>query len=544
MVYHKQKWGGSISDWDYEIDYLKTFATERYNFMPVYLIDFFKINLAVANIKVSVSAPNTGYINLNNVNVNSSDTLQMFQNLPYTISAIPADGYAFKQWNIKTQFSSTENPITKGSTWKYYDSGTNLTTTWTAENFDDSSWATDSAQFGYGDGDEKTVVSYGADASNKYITTYFRKTITIADTTGLKKVKMSLLCDDGAVIYINGNEVARYNMPTGSINYNTFASSAATENIYVDFAIDPTVFKNGNNTISVEIHQNAVNSSDLSFDMDLTLSKIISGIEYSSNQSTISDTATSDLNFIAVFEPKTPVSNIFINEISAKNSGVNDNYGNSDDWFEIYNGGTDTLNLTGLYVTDNFSHPDKFKIRTKGEENNMIAPTGYKVFWADEQEHQGSNHCSFKLSGDGERIGIYQIIGKDTLAIDTISYGLQKDLFTWGRYPDGSANFTFMNIITPNDSNQNNTVTDNTNLAANHSGLRIYPNPTTTYIYVELPNYKGAFNYTVYNSVGKTVLTGAIEDSVINCSILTPGVYIITVKTDSNNYTGKIMIRK
>ena len=67
-----------------------------------------------------------------------------------------------------------------GSTWKYLANGSNQGTAWTAIGFNDGSpWLSGPAELGYGDGDEATVVSYGSNASNKYVTTYFRKTISI-----------------------------------------------------------------------------------------------------------------------------------------------------------------------------------------------------------------------------------------------------------------------------------------------------------------------------------------------------------------------------
>src|SRR5439155_21294515 len=82
-----------------------------------------------------------------------------------------------------------------------------------------------------------------------------------------------LLRDDGGVVYLNGTEVFRSNMPTGTIAYATLASSSAlpqdeTTNFYVKF-IDPTVMRAGSNVVAVEIHQNAVTSSDISFDFAL-----------------------------------------------------------------------------------------------------------------------------------------------------------------------------------------------------------------------------------------------------------------------------------
>ena len=86
-------------------------------------------------------------------------------------------------WNFTVLAAPTgpQTLLAYGSSWKYLDNGTNHGTAWRATGFSDAGWSTGNAQLGYGDGDEATVVSYGSNASNKYVTTYFRKTITAAD---------------------------------------------------------------------------------------------------------------------------------------------------------------------------------------------------------------------------------------------------------------------------------------------------------------------------------------------------------------------------
>src|SRR5258705_10819606 len=119
----------------------------------------------------------------------------------------------------------TDTQVNTGALWKYHDNGSNQGTAWRATNFNDASWATGNAELGYGDGDEATVVSYGSNASNKYVTTYFRKSFTVSNPSDYLSMTLDLIRDDGAVIYINGTEVYRNNMPTGTISYTTFAST-------------------------------------------------------------------------------------------------------------------------------------------------------------------------------------------------------------------------------------------------------------------------------------------------------------------------------
>ncbi len=153
------------------------------------------------------------------------------------------------------------------SSWKYLDDGSDQGTAWSGASFNDKTWKTGQAELGYGDDDEATVVLYGNDASNKHLTTYFRKTISIANAADYQSFTASVKMDDGVVVYVNGREVYRSNLPEGAIAYNTEALKAYSA---VDiFTIKASDFTNGNNVIAAEVHQSSPSSSDKSFDLRL-----------------------------------------------------------------------------------------------------------------------------------------------------------------------------------------------------------------------------------------------------------------------------------
>lgn len=158
-----------------------------------------------------------------------------------------------------------------GSSYKYLDNGSNQGTTWKNTGFNDASWLTGTAQLGYGDGDESTVVSYGTNAKKKYITTYFRKVVAVSNPASYSNFTLGLKRDDGAVVYLNGTEIFRSNMPTGTISYTTKASSSAADdgNTVQSLNVAATAFINGNNTLAIEVHQFNTNDPDLSFDLSL-----------------------------------------------------------------------------------------------------------------------------------------------------------------------------------------------------------------------------------------------------------------------------------
>jgi len=175
-------------------------------------------------------------------------------------------------WNFTTTPPPSGGPATLvafGSSWKYLDNGTNQGTAWRAATFSDAAWASGNGQLGYGDGDEATVVSFGSNATTKYITTYFRKTISVSNPSNFASISGSVKRDDGIAIYVNGTEVYRNNLAAGA-GYTTLATLAGDDGATAQaFSFSPSVFISGNNVIAVEIHQNAANSSDISFDLQL-----------------------------------------------------------------------------------------------------------------------------------------------------------------------------------------------------------------------------------------------------------------------------------
>ncbi len=157
--------------------------------------------------------------------------------------------------------------IYPGSVWRYYDAGMEPAlqsgVTWIQPTYDVSLWNMGPAQLGYGDGDETTVISSAT------LTAYFRQSFTVNDVNDYSGLNLQLTYDDGAVVYLNGIEIWRVNMPAGNITYNTFASSGSGDNAMASITT-PNTLVNGTNVLAVEIHQHASNSSDISFDFSLS----------------------------------------------------------------------------------------------------------------------------------------------------------------------------------------------------------------------------------------------------------------------------------
>ncbi|QJC50498.1 hypothetical protein HGI30_02095 [Paenibacillus albicereus] len=148
--------------------------------------------------------------------------------------------------------------------------------------YDDAAWDSGAAPLGYPVraetatsrfGGIATTIGYGGSSSNKYLTTYFRKTVQLSGAADYKRFVGSFGVDDGMVLYVNGTEIARYNMPEGPISYSTLSVEGKSAPLSF-YDVDLTdklagVVKEGANEIAVEVHQQSRSSSDLYFDMEL-----------------------------------------------------------------------------------------------------------------------------------------------------------------------------------------------------------------------------------------------------------------------------------
>ena len=163
--------------------------------------------------------------------------------------------------------TTSEALIASGSKWRYSDTGKSPGDNWTSVDFPDDAWKEGAAQLGYGDDDEKTKIN---SAPESYPTYYFRRSFESKDPGKLKPQVLRLLRDDGAIVYLNGKEIVRSNLPDGPVDHDTFAESATpSERGYYVFDLDPANLVAGKNVLAVEVHQSSAQSSDVSFDLEL-----------------------------------------------------------------------------------------------------------------------------------------------------------------------------------------------------------------------------------------------------------------------------------
>ena len=144
---------------------------------------------------------------------------------------------------------------------------------------------------------------------------------------------------------------------------------------------------------------------------------------------------------------------IVINEVLAANTNLNyDGFGEQDDWIEFYNRSNDTLQMSGMFLTNDSLNPTKHQIGKNSEEWTKINPKSYALYWLDNDPEQGQRHISFAIKKKGGYLSLYD---RDTNLIDHLAFGEQTDNISFGRITADSLDLAFFRTPTPNHKNTN-----------------------------------------------------------------------------------------
>lgn len=166
--------------------------------------------------------------------------------------------------------------------WSYLDDGKDLGAGWAAAP-DTAAWKKGPAPLGFGDDVSETdptlplatEVGFGPDEDNKHMTTYMVTSFDAPSLEGYLGLEVYVHVDDGAVVYLNGEELFRAGIAEGDVDYNTKAKFKPKEETFVIALEDIKGLKEGANLLAAEVHQDGGDSSDLWFEMGLVAVKEI-----------------------------------------------------------------------------------------------------------------------------------------------------------------------------------------------------------------------------------------------------------------------------
>jgi hypothetical protein len=315
-------------------------------------------------------------------------------------------------------FSARSEPIlSMNSTWRYF-KGTSEASSpvaaWRNVGFDDSSWLTGAAPFYYenepGSANAYTGNTDLTDMFNGYTCIFMRQEFIVTNLAQIAQLQLTALSDDGFIAWINGVEVARFNMPSGNIAYNASSSPALSEPVPLqnDALSDPQNYLvAGTNVIAIQAFNSSKGASS-----DFLI------------WATLSTSATATWG------------NVGISEFLATNrTTVVDGDGDSSPWIEIFNPTTSDVSLDGWYLTDDTNNLTLWKFP------NVVIPSladangsdNYLVVFADGKDRAVSTnelHTNFRLSAGG---GYLALVNPQGSVVSAFHYPAQAADVAYGR---------------------------------------------------------------------------------------------------------------
>jgi len=291
--------------------------------------------------------------------------------------------------------------IKPGDLWRFFRGWTEPSDpmeAWRQLDFEDQSWEEGPSGFGAGDGDDATVLN---DMQNNYVSVYIRKEFAIDDTSAISNLKLTVDYDDGFVAYLNGDEIMRRGMgePGTPVFYDTLAASheaGTPESFDLGSLLGP--LRTGRNVLAIEGHNVRLDSSDLSLIPSLE-------IDFSS--------------FL-----------LLINEFQCDPEG----------WVELFNPSSEALDIGGYFLTDDPADLLKFRI----PDGTNVEGNGFEAF--------DKGDLGFTMSPAGGRIFLVSPDG--STVVDAFTFGQQHSGMSYGRHPDGSNNWYFLNSPTKGQPNK------------------------------------------------------------------------------------------
>ncbi len=232
------------------------------------------------------------------------------------------------------------------------------------------------------------------------------------------------------------------------------------------------------------------------------------------------------LLFSGLFLSAQSPNGLVINEFQADNEeGPTDEAGQHEDWVELYNNSSNTINLNGLFLTDNPDNPAKWPF----PENASIGSHAYLIVWLDEDQADGPYHASFKLSAAGEFLMLSDGAGG---VRDSLTFGPQQPTATYGRYPNGTGAFT---LLVPSYNASNSTVSAQEPVQPD---WKIVPNPASQAFTLQCDKPLGKIR--IMDSSGRQVYESRTIDTHTSIQVKDwpKGIYTVRVR----NSVSKLMV--
>ena len=264
----------------------------------------------------------------------------------------------------------------------------------------------------------------------------------------------------------------------------------------------------------------------------------IFGVQLTINDALVDYYIYAENNSIGLFSPRraehefytimataaaSTVEDLVINEFMASNDEtVADQDGEYDDWIELYNNGTSSLDISGYYLSDDVNDLMKWSVPT----GTIINANDYLIIWADDDEEQEGLHTNFKLSAAAEFLLLLDATGA---VVDELEFFDQTTDISYGRLPNGTGDFQTMS---PTFNAVNVGTTSTKTAIADKFILSASPNPSRESFYLEIKeSTQKEHAVFIYNLQGRVVFQQLVyQNAQIATSEWASGMYIVRVE--------------
>ncbi|MBI4660554.1 MAG: lamin tail domain-containing protein [Verrucomicrobia bacterium] len=314
--------------------------------------------------------------------------------------------------------------ISMEGSWRYWQNAAGPGSTWNVPEYGDTAWPSGAAILYVENAalpaTKRTALTLGR------TTYYFRARFNFSGNADGAQLRLRTILDDGAIFYLNGQEIHRLGMPSGAATQATFAARTVGDAVLEGpFDLPGTALRVGENVLAAEVHQINATSSDVVFGAALDLITV----------SAASQTPGA-ANSVAADLPSFPP--VWINEVLPKNTGgLVDNAGDREPWIELFNAGEAPLRLDGWSLTDDYAALDRWTFPVGA----TIPARGFLFVWADGEPAESTldqPHTNFRLRPNGGSVALARVQQGGRVVVDQADYAGAADDQSFGLLPDGS----------------------------------------------------------------------------------------------------------
>ena len=258
---------------------------------------------------------------------------------------------------------------------------------------------------------------------------YFRTKVVVTNDLTDFTLNASAYLDDGAVFYVNGFEAARVRIADGPVDNLTLATQPpGGDALNPDlFTLPASLFVLGTNTLAVEVHQNSLTSSDITFGLKLDAHR-------AGQTNDFAPASPGAANSGATTLPAFPT--LWLNELQAESlSGPFDNLGQREPWVEVFNPGPSALSLGGYFLSDSYTNLSRWAFPS----NTTVPANGFLLVWCDGQTNQTTStapHSNFRLAAGAGGVAFSRALSNTVQLVDYLTYTNLPANWSYGDLPD------------------------------------------------------------------------------------------------------------